>query len=44
LEPQENIDQEAVQDPTEKQIEKEFDKLRNNKSTGENGIPVEILK
>jgi hypothetical protein len=33
-----------VQDPTEKQIEKEFDKLRNNKSTGENGIPAEILK
>ncbi|KAH0814114.1 hypothetical protein GEV33_008676 [Tenebrio molitor] len=44
LEPQENNDQEAVQDPIEKEIEEEIDKLKDNKSTGENGILAEILK
>ncbi|XP_068897526.1 uncharacterized protein [Tenebrio molitor] len=44
LEPQENNDQEAVQDPTQKEIEEEFDKLKNNKRTGENDIPGEIFK
>jgi hypothetical protein len=42
LEPQENNDQEAVQDPIEKEIEEEIDKLKDNKSTGENGILAEI--
>jgi hypothetical protein len=44
LEAQENNDQEAVQDPIEKKIEEEIDKLKDNKSTGENGILAEILK
>jgi predicted ribosome quality control (RQC) complex YloA/Tae2 family protein len=44
LEPQENNEQKAVQEATEKEIEEELAKLKNNKSTGENGIPTEILK
>jgi hypothetical protein len=44
LEPQENNDQQAVQDPIEKEIEEEIDKLKDNKNTGENGILTEILK
>jgi hypothetical protein len=29
---------------TEQEIEEELSKLKNNKSTGDNGIPAEILK
>jgi hypothetical protein len=44
LEPQENNEQKTVQEATKKEIEEELAKLKNNKSTGENGIPTEILK
>lgn len=39
-----NNGQEVIEEPTDQEIEEECKKLKNNKSSGENGIPAEVLK